>query len=137
MTLHAECAQPSDALAAALIEALQAATKVERWTLRARLKLPNDGKVIADERPVRREQFRAKNSPSSCPALRRASTSSFMQQARRMAGTSPAMTGRCMCLLLGFAARQCHASDAVADRAECFEMLHHRAGAAAARRSRA
>jgi phenylacetate-CoA ligase len=53
MTLHAECAQPSDALAAALTEALQAATKVRGTvTLAAPGSLPNDGKVIADERPV-------------------------------------------------------------------------------------
>lgn len=53
MTLHAECAQPSDALAAALAETLHAATKVRGTvTLTAPGTLPNDGKVIADERPV-------------------------------------------------------------------------------------
>ncbi|MGD9847387.1 MAG: phenylacetate--CoA ligase family protein [Variibacter sp.] len=53
MILHAECAHPSDALAAALAEALQAATKV-RGTVKLASpgSLPNDGKVIADERPV-------------------------------------------------------------------------------------
>ena len=53
MTLHAETAQPSDALAAALTEALQAATKVRgKVALSSPGSLPNDGKVIADERPV-------------------------------------------------------------------------------------
>ncbi len=53
MTLHAETAQPSDALAAALTESLQAVTKMRgRVALAGPGALPNDGKVIADERPV-------------------------------------------------------------------------------------
>jgi phenylacetate-CoA ligase len=53
MTLHAECATPAGALALAVGESLQAVTK-----MRGEVKLvepgslPNDGKVIADERPV-------------------------------------------------------------------------------------
>ncbi|MGE0750000.1 MAG: phenylacetate--CoA ligase family protein [Variibacter sp.] len=53
MVLHAETAQGSDALAAALAETLQSVTKVRgSVTLAAPGTLPNDGKVIADERPV-------------------------------------------------------------------------------------
>ncbi len=51
MTLHAECAAPDDALAAKIAETLQAATKLKgRVQLAAPASLPNDGKVIADER---------------------------------------------------------------------------------------
>jgi phenylacetate-CoA ligase len=53
MVLHAETAQASDALAAALTETLQSVTKVRgSVTLAKPGTLPNDGKVIADERPV-------------------------------------------------------------------------------------
>jgi phenylacetate-CoA ligase len=53
MTLMAECAAPEESLAEALVATLQGVTK-----LRGEVKfvepgaLPNDGKVIADERPV-------------------------------------------------------------------------------------
>ncbi len=53
MELHAECATPSDRFAATVADTLQSVTK-----LRGAVKLvppgtlPNDGKVIADERPV-------------------------------------------------------------------------------------
>jgi phenylacetate-CoA ligase len=53
MTLLAECAAPDAALAAAVAETLYAATKVKGTVqLVAPGSLPNDGKVIADERPV-------------------------------------------------------------------------------------
>ena len=53
MTLHAECATPSDSLARAVTETLQAMTKLKgRVELVAVGSLPNDGKVIADERPA-------------------------------------------------------------------------------------
>lgn len=53
MTLQAECANPSPELAAAVAASLQAATKLRGdVTLVANGSLPNDGKVIADERPV-------------------------------------------------------------------------------------
>ena len=53
MTLHAECGSPSSALSAAIAESLQAVTKL-RGDVRlvAPGSLPNDGKVIADERKV-------------------------------------------------------------------------------------
>jgi phenylacetate-CoA ligase len=53
MTLMAECAAPQSSLAAAVAATLQSVTK-----LRGDVKfvapgsLPNDGKVISDERPV-------------------------------------------------------------------------------------
>ena len=53
MTLHAECAAPGDGLAAAVGETLQSVTKVRGQVKFFALgSLPNDGKVIADERPV-------------------------------------------------------------------------------------
>jgi phenylacetate-CoA ligase len=53
MTLCAECAGPSPALEEALAASLQAMTKVRGSVkLVAPSSLPNDGKVIADERPV-------------------------------------------------------------------------------------
>jgi phenylacetate-CoA ligase len=53
MTLRAETTAASDALAAALAETLQTVTKLKgRVELVAPGSLPNDGKVIADERPV-------------------------------------------------------------------------------------
>jgi phenylacetate-CoA ligase len=53
MTLHAECATPSDGFAQAIGETLQAVTKLKGAVkLAAPGSLPNDGKVIADERPV-------------------------------------------------------------------------------------
>ena len=53
MTLVAECAAPSDALVAAVAATVQAVTKLNgAVTLVAPGGLPNDGKVIADERPV-------------------------------------------------------------------------------------
>jgi phenylacetate-CoA ligase len=53
MTLNAECAAPGPGLDAAVAETLQSVTKV-RGHVRfvAPGSLPNDGKVIADERPV-------------------------------------------------------------------------------------
>ncbi len=53
MTLLAECAAPAAGLDAAIAETLQSATKV-RGAVKfvAPGSLPNDGKVIADERPV-------------------------------------------------------------------------------------
>jgi phenylacetate-CoA ligase len=51
MVLIAECAAPSDALAARVAETLQATTKLRGTVeLVAPGSLPNDGKVIADER---------------------------------------------------------------------------------------
>ena len=53
MTLLAECAVPDAALEAALAETLQAVTKLKGVVkIVAPGSLPNDGKVIADERPV-------------------------------------------------------------------------------------
>lgn len=53
MTLKAECAAPSDALAEAVAATLQSATKMRGAVeLVAVGSLANDGKVIADERPV-------------------------------------------------------------------------------------
>ena len=53
MTLMAECAAPGAALEEAVVATLQSVTKV-RGTVKlvAPGALPNDGKVIADERPV-------------------------------------------------------------------------------------
>ena len=53
MTLQAECSQPSEDLATAVAATLQAVTKLRgEVRLVAPGSLPNDGKVIADERPV-------------------------------------------------------------------------------------
>lgn len=53
MTLMAECAAPAPGLAEAVAATLQAVTKVRgEVKLVAPGSLPNDGKVIADERPV-------------------------------------------------------------------------------------
>ena len=53
MTLTAECASPEAALEAAVAASLQAVTKLKGAVkLVAPGTLPNDGKVIADERPV-------------------------------------------------------------------------------------
>ena len=53
MALHAETRSPSDALAAELAETVAAVTKLKSAIVFAAPgTLPNDGKVIADERPV-------------------------------------------------------------------------------------
>jgi phenylacetate-CoA ligase len=53
MTLSAECAAPADALRDAVAATLQSVTKLRgEVRLVAPGSLPNDGKVIADERPV-------------------------------------------------------------------------------------
>jgi phenylacetate-CoA ligase len=53
MTLNAECATPSDGFEQTIGETLQAVTKLKGAVkLVAPGALPNDGKVIADERPV-------------------------------------------------------------------------------------
>ncbi len=53
MTLHAECAGGSAGLTDAVAESLQAVTKLKgRVNLVQPGSLPNDGKVIADERPI-------------------------------------------------------------------------------------
>ncbi|MBV9290415.1 MAG: phenylacetate--CoA ligase family protein, partial [Hyphomicrobiales bacterium] len=53
MTLHAETAAPSQALTGAVAETLQAVTKLRgEVKLVAPGALPNDGKIIADERPA-------------------------------------------------------------------------------------
>jgi phenylacetate-CoA ligase len=53
MILQAECATPSPALADAIAATLQSVTKMKgAVSLVALGSLPNDGKVIADERPV-------------------------------------------------------------------------------------
>ena len=53
MTLRAEATDCSDALITALGESVKAITKLTgRIELVAPGSLPNDGKVIADERPV-------------------------------------------------------------------------------------
>jgi phenylacetate-CoA ligase len=51
--LVAECAAPAPALESTVAATLQSATKLKgAVTLVAPGSLPNDGKVIADERPV-------------------------------------------------------------------------------------
>jgi phenylacetate-CoA ligase len=53
MTLFAECAEPAAGLADEVAATLQAVTKLKGGVkLVAPSSLPNDGKVIADERPV-------------------------------------------------------------------------------------
>jgi phenylacetate-CoA ligase len=53
MTLHAECASGSEGLTDAVAASLQSVTKLKgRVRLVAPGSLPNDGKVIADERPI-------------------------------------------------------------------------------------
>jgi phenylacetate-CoA ligase len=53
MTLLAECAAPTDGLQDAVAATLQSVTKLKGGVrLVAPGFLPNDGKVIADERPV-------------------------------------------------------------------------------------
>jgi phenylacetate-CoA ligase len=53
MTLLAECAAPADGLQDAVAATLQSVTKLRgEVRLVAPGSLPNDGKVIADERPV-------------------------------------------------------------------------------------
>src|SRR3954464_13182564 len=53
MTLHAECASPSDALREQLAASLRAVAKLGgRVELVSPGSLPNDGKVISDERPA-------------------------------------------------------------------------------------
>jgi phenylacetate-CoA ligase len=53
MTLHAECAEPAAGLASEVAATLQSVTKLKgEVKLVAPGSLPNDGKVIADERPV-------------------------------------------------------------------------------------
>jgi phenylacetate-CoA ligase len=53
MTLTAECTGPANTLADAVAASLQAVTKLKgRVTLVTPGTLPNDGKVIADERPI-------------------------------------------------------------------------------------
>ena len=53
MILHAECATPRDGFEQAIAETLQSVTKLKGAVkLVAPGSLPNDGKVIADERPV-------------------------------------------------------------------------------------
>lgn len=53
MTLHVETASPSDALAKAIADSAVAVTKLKGAVIFAAPgTLPNDGKVIADERPV-------------------------------------------------------------------------------------
>jgi phenylacetate-CoA ligase len=53
MTLQADCATPSDGFEQTIAETLQAVTKLKGAVkLVPPGTLPNDGKVIADERPV-------------------------------------------------------------------------------------
>jgi phenylacetate-CoA ligase len=53
MTLKAECASAAEGLVEKVGETLQAATKIRgRVEIVAPGSLPNDGKVISDERPV-------------------------------------------------------------------------------------
>ena len=53
MTLKAECASPAPGLDAAVAATLQSVTKLRGGVeIVAPASLPNDGKVIADERPV-------------------------------------------------------------------------------------
>ena len=53
MTLHAECAGGAEGLTDAVAASLQSVTKLKgRVNLVAPGSLPNDGKVIADERPI-------------------------------------------------------------------------------------
>jgi phenylacetate-CoA ligase len=54
MTLHAETATPSEALRNAVVATLQALTRLRgEVALVALASMPNDGKIIVDERPVR------------------------------------------------------------------------------------
>jgi phenylacetate-CoA ligase len=53
MALHVECARAADGMAGAIAETLQAVTKLKGSVVIAKPgSLPNDGKVIADERPI-------------------------------------------------------------------------------------
>jgi len=53
MTLHAETATPSEALENAVAATLQALTKLRgEVALVALASMPNDGKIIVDERPA-------------------------------------------------------------------------------------
>ena len=53
MTLHAECASATSGLADAIAATLQTVTKLKgEVKLVPPGSLPNDGKLIADERPV-------------------------------------------------------------------------------------
>jgi phenylacetate-CoA ligase len=53
MALHVECAKAADGMAGAIAETLQAVTKLKGSVVIAKPgSLPNDGKVIADERPI-------------------------------------------------------------------------------------
>ena len=53
MVLNAECAKAADGLAGAVAETLQSVTKLKGAVVFAKPgSLPNDGKVIADERPI-------------------------------------------------------------------------------------
>ena len=53
MTLHAETSARSDQLAGAVAATLQALTKLRAAvTLVAPGSLPNDGKIVSDERPA-------------------------------------------------------------------------------------
>ena len=53
MTLLAECPSPGEGLSAGVATTLQSVTKLKgEVCLVAPGSLPNDGKVIADERPV-------------------------------------------------------------------------------------
>jgi phenylacetate-coenzyme A ligase PaaK-like adenylate-forming protein len=53
MTLMAECAAPAASLESAVAATLQSVTKLKgAIKLVAHGQIPNDGKVIADERPV-------------------------------------------------------------------------------------
>jgi phenylacetate-CoA ligase len=53
MTLHAETATPSEALMNSVAATLQALTKLRgEVALVALASMPNDGKIIVDERPA-------------------------------------------------------------------------------------
>ena len=53
MTLHAETASPNEALSQAVAATLQALTRLRgEVALVALASLPNDGKIIVDERPA-------------------------------------------------------------------------------------
>jgi phenylacetate-CoA ligase len=53
MTLRAECAEPPKDLSSALAASLQALTKLKgEVEIVPPGTLPNDGKIIADERPI-------------------------------------------------------------------------------------
>ena len=94
MTLSAECANAAAGLSDAVAETLQSVTKLKGAVkLVAPGSLPNDGKVIADERPVRAcsvsvyfAAIRPSTPVRAVPSLRRYSTTSFTISGASLSG---------------------------------------------------